>query len=204
MSQKWYQKASNQAALVGGLFFLLTAIVTGIFSILKKIDNPKADIISQKLFEESTRNFEAVDELCKIKIVEFKLNYSVNGKTWSSYINQTIKAAKGDTLLLTDFEIIISFNSSCKLTKITAEAFIKKPKIKNPDPKDKYDYNDIRFTEGETVSSAIKSKRFSAVSGINEWALESGWDNVVISLLEYSSQYPNGHVFERLYFKIQK
>jgi hypothetical protein len=204
VSQKWYQKVSNQAALVGGVFLLLTAIATGIFSIVKKSDNSKTDGSPKSLFEDPTKTFEPVEELCKIKIVEFKLNYSVNGKTWSSYINDTIKAAKGDTLLLIDFEIILSFNSSCKLTKITSEAFIKKPNIKNPDPKDKYDYNDGRFTEGETVTSVIKSKQFSAVSRSNEWILQSSWDNVVISLLEYSSQYPNGHVFDRIHFKIQK
>lgn len=204
MQQKWYKKANTQAALVGGIFLLLTAIATGVFNIITKSVDYKKDLNSQRNSKQVDENYLDRDKLCKIKIVEFKLNYSVNGIAWYSYLNDPIKAGQGDTLLLKNVEMILSTNDSCKTTKIAIEAFIKKPNVRNPDPQDKYDYNDGRFTEGKNVTNVIKLGGFSAVSGTKEWILQSEWDDIVISLFEYSHKYPEGHVFERLYFKIRK
>jgi len=204
MQQKWYKKTNNQAALVGGIFLLLTAIATGVFNIITKSVDYKNDLNSQLKSEQIKEDFSDRDELCKIKIIEFKINYSVNGFAWYSYLNDPIKAGKGDTLLLNNVEMILSINDSCKTTKIAIEAFIKKPNVKNLDPQDKFDYNDGRFTEGKNVTNVIKLGDFFALSGTKEWILQSKWDDIVISLIEYSHRYPKGYVFERLHFKIQK
>ena len=119
-------------------------------------------------------------------------------------MNEPIKAGKGDTLSLKNVEMILSINDSCKTTNIAIEAFIKKPNVKNPDPLDKYDYNDGRFTECKNITNVIEMGDFFSVNETKAWILQSEWDNIVISLIEYNNRYPRGHTFERLYFKIKK
>jgi hypothetical protein len=112
MSQKWYQKAGNQTALISGTFALLAAIATGIFIIFGRAGDTIIDTNDKRVLEKPKGEAYIDNQLCTMRIIEFKLNYTVNGKRWSSYFNDTIKASQGDTLLLTNFEMILASPSS--------------------------------------------------------------------------------------------
>ncbi|MCL4705667.1 hypothetical protein KJ068_10930 [bacterium] len=202
MPQKWYQKASNQTALISGIFALLAAIATGIFIVFGRAGDTIVDTSDKGVLEKTKGETHIDNQRCAMRIIEFKLNYTVNGKQWSSYFNDTIKASEGDTLLLMNFEMILSTNDSCKASKISAEAHIRKPNIINPDPRDKYDYSDGRFTEGRAVTNVVKSGEFLAVGEDKSWILQPGWDYLVVALLEYAPKHPSGYAFEHLHFRI--
>ncbi len=175
------------AAIIGGVFAVAAALVGVFFKTGLQSNGGEAS---------------GSKGACEISMSDLSLNLEINGKSSSVKENGMIEATDGDSLLLVDLEVDLLLNGACAGTKLAMEAYLRKPEVRNDDPKDEFAYEDGRFTNGARLRGAFRSSKFFSKSGSSEWVLEDGWNNLALSLVEYSPRYPEGHVVERFYFQI--
>ncbi len=179
---------------------IIVALIAGVFTIAATLIGALLKTGPERPEGEVSNNKKS----CEITIDNLNLALQVNGNLSSVRENETIEASKGDSLLLTDLGMDLSHNDACADTTIAAVAYLRKPKVRNENLKDKYDYQDGRFTNGARVRRAFQSGDFFSKSGNPAWVLEEDWNNLVLTLVEYSSQYPDGTVIERFHFRLAR
>ena len=188
------KKTAIIAAAITGICFIIGTIISSVCS-------SKKEIRHVVLTPSATSNKSS--DQCKITINKFKVNYQINNKSISSSENSVIHANVGDILNLQDIEMNLSIENNCRKTSIAAEAYIRKQHIKNIDPNDKYDYEDGRFTSASMARRLFKSSVFTKDQIAKGWKLKSGFNSLVIVILQYSPAKPNGEVIQRFYFNIR-
>lgn len=183
MAQKWSESTAVRSAIVAGIFAIIVAVINGLFQ-------PKKEPVPAS----------SKTQDCEIKVDGIKIAYRINGKAGTALENDVIIASEGDVLELVNYELQLSRAGECPTTTIAAEAYLRKPERQNPDPDDKWDYDDGRFSDASIAMVAFKGTAFYNEAGEIGWRLGADWNKLQIVLVEYSESVPEGRAFRRFFF----